>query len=120
MNPDVLICFLGFFPSTSLPIYDQPTTNRPTASAGMVRFNTTLNRYEGYNGTNWIRYEDNVRMTLNNTGFTDVVAGTFIGKQVRETQKTGFINNNTTSTINGSVVVERQALSKALKPQADN
>jgi hypothetical protein len=59
-------------------------------------------------------------MTLNNTGFADVATGAFIGKQVRQTQKTGFINNNTTSTINGSVVTERQALSKALKPQADN
>ena len=38
----------------------------------------------------------------------------------RKTQKTGFINNNNTATIAGKVVPERQALSKALRPKADN
>ena len=38
----------------------------------------------------------------------------------RISQKTGFINNNNTATIAGKVVQERQSLSKALKPTADN
>ena len=29
------------------------TANRPTASTGMLRFNTTLGKFEGYNGTAW-------------------------------------------------------------------
>lgn len=34
------------------------TAERPNpASAGMVRFNTTLSRYEGFDGTNWIRLD---------------------------------------------------------------
>ena len=34
--------------------------------------------------------------------------------------KTGFVNNTTTDTINGLTVDQRQALSNALKPKADN
>ena len=30
------------------------TAERPTPSAGMMRFNTTINRFEGYNGTDWV------------------------------------------------------------------
>ena len=51
--------------------------------------------------------EDAVRMTLTNT-------------DTRSTQKGTFINNPTTSTIAGEVVPEKQSLSKALKPKADN
>jgi hypothetical protein len=38
----------------------------------------------------------------------------------RANYKTGFVNNTTTSTINGLTVEQRQALSNALKPKADN
>jgi hypothetical protein len=58
-------------------------------------------------------------MTLNNFGNQDVATGTFAGKQVRQTLKGGFINNTNTATINGQIVIERQALSKALKPKTD-
>ena len=34
--------------------------------------------------------------------------------------KTGFVNNTTSSTINGLTVEQRQSLSNALKPKADN
>jgi hypothetical protein len=57
---------------------------------------------------------------MNQFGQEDTTNGPFAGYQVRETQKTSFINNVTTATINGQVVQERQALSKALKPKADN
>jgi hypothetical protein len=59
-------------------------------------------------------------MTLNNFGNQDVATGAFAGKEVRKTQKGTFINNTTTATINGEVVQEKQALSKVLKPRADN
>lgn len=81
------------------------------------------NRLFRYTGTHWAKYEDNVRMTLTNsydpstvndpTKPTDAVS-------TRQTQRMGFINNNNTATIAGAVVQERQALSKALKPRADN
>jgi hypothetical protein len=37
----------------------------------------------------------------------------------RTTQKGTFVNNTTSSTIAGEAVVERQSLSKALRPKAD-
>jgi hypothetical protein len=38
----------------------------------------------------------------------------------RQTYKSSFINNTKTSQIAGETVTERQSLSKALKPKADN
>lgn len=78
------------------------------------------NRLYRYDNKRWVKFEDNVRMTLNNFGYQDVQSGTFAGSDVRQTQKTTFINNVTTATINGEVVKEKQALSKVLKPRADN
>jgi hypothetical protein len=65
------------------------------------------NKLFRYNGSKWVRQEDSVRMTLSNTN-------------LRQTQKTSFINNTNTSTIGDSEVTERQSLSQALKPKADN
>jgi len=78
------------------------------------------NRLFRFNGTRWVKFEDNVRMTLNNFGSQDVATGAFAGKPVQQTLKSSFINNTNTATINGKVVAERQALSKVLKPKADN
>jgi hypothetical protein len=74
------------------------------------------NRLFRYDGRRWIKFEDNVRMTIRQTGETQ----TTNPDKVRKTQKATFINNVTTATIAGEVVQERQALSKALKPRADN
>jgi hypothetical protein len=70
-----------------------------------------------------MKFEDNVRMTLTNS--YDSTATNSISQPqgqsgMRQTQRTGFINNNTTSTIAGEVVRQRQALSQVLKPKADN
>jgi hypothetical protein len=73
-----------------------------------------------YNGRRWVKIEDNIRMTLNNLGDSDIGAGDrFEGKENRQTQKTSFINNDRQTTINGNVVKEKQSLSKALRPKAD-
>jgi len=73
-----------------------------------------------YSGSRWIKFEDNIRMTLNNLGSSDVATGApFQGKEVRHTLKTSFINNTNVSTINGNTVKEKQSLSKALRPEAD-
>lgn len=60
-----------------------------------------------FDGTRWVKQEDNVRMTLSNTN-------------TRSTQKGTFVNNTNTSEIAGDTVEERQSLSQALRPKADN
>lgn len=73
-----------------------------------------------FNGSRWVKMEDNVRMTLSNLGASDVGVGdTFEGKSFRLTQKTTFINNDVVTRINGKDIKEKQSLSKALRPQAD-
>jgi hypothetical protein len=65
------------------------------------------NRLFRYDGSRWVKVEDNVRHTLSNT-------------TTKQTQKGTFINNTNSSTICDDVVEERQSLSKALRPRADN
>jgi hypothetical protein len=65
------------------------------------------NRLFRYDSKRWVKMEDAVRMTMTNT-------------DTRNTHKTGFVNNTKTSTIGSETVKERQPLSKALKPKADN
>jgi len=65
------------------------------------------NRLFRYDGTRWVKQEDNVRMTMTNTND-------------RQTYKTSHINNTTSTTIGGETIKERQSLSQALKPKADN
>ena len=65
------------------------------------------NRLFRYDGSRWVKMEDAVRMTLTNTNN-------------RNTQKTGFINNTNTTTVAGQTIEQRQSLSQALKPKADN
>ena len=65
------------------------------------------NRMFRYDGQRWVKVNDDIRMTLSNT-------------LERQTYKTSFINNTKESEINGETVEERQSLSKALRPKADN
>ena len=71
-----------------------------------LRTDFSPNRLFRYDGGRWVKQEDNVRMTL--TGVNN-----------RTNQKGTFINNSTTNTIGGENVIERQSLSKALRPKAD-
>ena len=82
-----------------------PTTNY--AGDYFLRTDMLPNRLFRYDGSRWVKMEDGIRMTLTNT-------------DTRSTLKTSFVNNTTTSTIGGESVTERQSLSKALKPKADN
>lgn len=79
-----------------------------TAESGdfFLRVDFLPNRLFRYSGTRWIKQEDAVRHDISNT-------------DVRQRQKTSFINNNNSAVINGQVVEERQSLSQALKPKAD-
>jgi len=60
-----------------------------------------------YDGARWVRIEDNIRLTTTNDN-------------TRNTFKTSFVNNTTSSTINGLTTEQRQSLSNALKPKADD
>lgn len=65
------------------------------------------NRMFRYDGVKWNRLYDDVRMILSNV-------------EERQTHRTSFFNNNNTNTINGEVVEERQSITQALRPRADN
>ena len=72
-----------------------------------LRTDFNPNRLFRYDGNRWVKQEDNVRMTMSQSN-------------TKATQKGTFVNNTNTSTIGGETVVERQSLSKALRPKADN
>jgi len=92
----------------------------PTDGQFHLRTDFRPQRLFRFNGARWIKFEDNVRMTMNNLGASDVVAGAqFEGKEIRETLLTGFINNTKVNKINGKDVKEKQSLAKALRPKAD-
>jgi len=71
-----------------------------------LRTDFSPNRLFRFDGARWVKQEDNVRMTLT-------------GTNTRTHQKGTFVNNTTTNTIAGETFEERQSLSKALRPKAD-
>lgn len=81
----------------------------PNPSVGDYALRTDYlpNRMFRWDGRRWIKIEDNVRTNLT-PGFDN------------NTQLGDFINNNNTFTNNSGVVQERQSLSKAILPKADN
>jgi hypothetical protein len=92
----------------------------PTLGQYCLRKDYLPNRLFRFNGTRWTKIEDVARMTMNNLGTDDVLSGQrFKGKDVRQTQKTSFINNDASAKIDGRTVQEKQGLSKALRPKAD-
>ena len=78
------------------------------------------NRLFRYDGRRWVKVEDNVRTTMSKLGTSDTGVGDrYEGKDVLDTQLGGFINNTKTAKINGKTIKEKQSLSKALRPEAD-
>ena len=65
------------------------------------------NRLFRYDGARWGKIEDSVRITTTNN-------------DSRANYKTGFVNNSSSDTINGLTTNQRQSLTNALKPKADN
>jgi hypothetical protein len=95
--------------------------NSPVIGQFHLRTDYLPNALYRFDGTRWTLYEKNMQMTMNEFGSQNTAAGTvFAGDAVRQTLKSGFVNNTNTSTVNGQVIPEKQALSKALKPKADN
>lgn len=72
-----------------------------------LRTDFSPNRLFRYNGNHWLKVEDNVRTVPPSSVNTKTQLGT-------------FVNNTNTNTINNESVEERQSLSEALKPKADN
>lgn len=79
----------------------------PAVGDYALRTDYLPNRLFRWDGRRWVKIEDNVRTNLTP------------GPQ-NQTQLSGFINNTNTFTNNSGEVVERQSLSKALSPKADN
>lgn len=118
--------YLGYLTGDGVPPNGAPLTAglafpfNPVDGQFCLRTDHLPNRLFRYNGTRWMKFEDNVRMTMNNLGASDVGAGdTFEGKDIRQTQKATFVNNTRVNTIDGHTTTEKQSLSKALRPQAD-
>lgn len=60
-----------------------------------------------FDGVRWVKVQDSVRHTLTNT-------------DTRNTAVTSFINNSNVNSIGGEDVPEKQNISQALRPKADN
>jgi hypothetical protein len=75
-----------------------------------------------FDGIRWRKTEDDVRMTRSNLGPSQVGAGKdFAGHDPAISKgKDSFINNTTVNNIGGKQVSEKQSLSKALRPKADD
>ena len=118
--------YVGYLTKDGVPPNGAPVTvgyafpYNPSEGQFHLRTDYLPNRLFRYNGVRWIKFEDNVRMTMNNLGSENVGEGDlFEGKDIRQTQKTSFVNNTTVRQIDGHTVPEKQSLSKALRPQAD-
>jgi hypothetical protein len=73
-----------------------------------LRLDYLPNRLFRFNGSRWVKVEDNVRTNLT------------AGDPNNKTFRNSFANDSATYTLsNGDVVSERQSLSKALRPKAD-
>lgn len=105
--------YVGYLTEDGIPpngaSYDFGTNFPSAASEGDFYLRTDYfpNRLFRYNGSRWVKFEDNVRATLP-------------GSETATTQVGTFVNNTNKSTIAGKEVEERQSLSQALKPKADN
>jgi len=83
-----------------------PTTNVDKGDY-FLRTDFLPNRLFRFDSVRWVKVEDSVRLTMSNT-------------DTKNTFKSQFVNSSGTTTINGLTVEQRQSLTDALKPQADN
>ena len=116
----------GYLTPDGLPPNGAPFTAgiafplNPTVGQFALRTDMLPNRLFRFDGYRFRKFEDNVRMTMNNLGVSDVGAGgTYAGKDIRQTQKATFVNNTAVATIDGHETKEKQSLTKALRPEAD-
>ena len=114
--------YVGYLTGDGIPPNGAPYSfgisfpQNPSEGQFYLRTDYLPNRLFRFDGRHWVKFEDKVRMTINTQGETQ----TTDPEKVRKTQKGTFVNNTNTATIAGEVVPERQALSKILRPRADN
>ena len=118
--------YTGYITQDGIPANGAPFTagiafpQGPVEGQYCLRKDYMPNRLFRFNGARWVKVEDIKRMTMSNLGESDTGPGDqFEGKDVRLTQRTSFINNDTVANIDGHVTPEKQSLSKALRPKAD-
>jgi len=97
----------GVPPNGALYGFGAQFPQAPTDGEFFLRTDYFPNRLFRYNGSRWIKFEDAVRVETPSSDNAKTQIGT-------------FVNNTNTNSINGNTVTERQALSQALKPKADN
>ncbi len=91
-----------------LPVYSGIAfPSNPLVGDYALRTDYLPNRLFRWDGRRWVKIEDNVRTTLTPGASS-------------QTLRSGFINNTNTYTNNTGEVTERQSLSQALRPKADN
>ena len=91
-----------------LPVYSGIAfPSNPLVGDYALRTDYLPNRLFRWDGRRWVKIEDNVRTTLTPGASS-------------QTLRSGFINNTNTYINNTGEVTERQSLSQALKPKADN
>lgn len=114
--------YIGYLTGDGVPPNGAPygfgITFPPNPVKGQYYLRTDYlpNRLFRYDGTHWIKYEDNVRMTTSTLGETQTSDPYLIRRKL----KSSFVNNTATNVIAGENVPERQALSKALAIKPDN
>jgi hypothetical protein len=90
--------------------------NSATVGDYFLRMDYLPNRLFRYNGTYWSRVEDSVRTNLTPGALSGNVA-----LQSEQTVRDSYVNNtNTYTDTQGVTHTQRQSLSKALTPKADN
>lgn len=113
--------YLGYLTGDGIPPNGSPYgfginfPPQPVDGEYFLRTDYLPNRLFRYDGRHWIKYEDDVRMTQSTLGETQTNDPDLVRKKL----KASFVNNTATNVIAGETVMERQALSKALKPRAD-
>ena len=123
--------YVGYLTGTGRPPNGAPYTfgtSFPTDKTVTGQFHLRTDFFPNvlfrWSGSHWIKFDESVRMTMTNNYDPSVpnedTSVSVYSTNLRQTQRTGFINNNNTATIAGKVVQERQALSQILKPKADN
>ena len=118
--------YTGYITQDGIPANGAPFTagiafpQSPVDGQYCLRKDYMPHRLFRFNGSRWVKVEDIKRMTMSNLGASDTgPGGTFEGKDIRQTQKASFINNTNKDCIDGREVEEKQSLSKALRPKAD-
>jgi hypothetical protein len=105
---------MGYLTGDGIPPNGLPVTpgvsfpTNPSEGDYALRLDYFPNRLFRFNGSRWIKVEDNIR--------TDLTPGAN-----NESLYSGFVNNtDTVSTTDRGDVPSRQSLSDILKPKADN